>query len=54
MVFVYVREDNPRALAGKLSPVQMHNHTITFILHQHACGLCSEIIDVNIGISHTE
>ena len=27
MVCAYVREDNPRALARGLSPVQMHNHT---------------------------
>ena len=35
MVCVYVREDNPRALASGLSPVHTHNHTITFSLHQH-------------------
>ena len=29
MVCAYVREDNPRALASGLSPVYMHNHTIT-------------------------
>ena len=40
MVCVYVREDNPQALASGLSPVQTHSHTITFLLHQHACALC--------------
>ena len=39
MVCAYVSEDNPRALARGLSPVHMHNHTITFSLHQYACAL---------------
>ena len=30
MVRAYVREDNPQALANRLSPVHTHNHTITF------------------------
>ena len=34
MVCVYVREDNPRAIASGLSPIHMHNHTITALLHQ--------------------
>ena len=41
MVCAYVREDNPRALASGLSPVHAHNHTITALLHQHACALCA-------------
>ena len=40
MVYAYVREDNPRALASGLSHVHMHSHIITFLLHQHACVLC--------------
>ena len=36
MVCAYVREDNPRTLASGLSPVHMHNHTITALLYQHA------------------
>ena len=39
--FAYVREDNPRALTSGLSPVHTHNHTITVLLHQHACALCA-------------
>ena len=39
MVCAYVREDNPRALASGLSPVHMHNHKMTALLHQHACAL---------------
>ena len=39
MVCAYVREDNPQALASGLSPIHMHNHTITALLHQHACAL---------------
>ena len=33
----------PRALASGLSPVNVyrHNHTITALLHQHACALCA-------------
>ena len=48
MVCANVREGNPRALASGLSPVHMHNHTITVLLHQHACALCAscEIFDV--------
>ena len=41
MVCAYVREDNPQALLSGLSPIHMHNHTITFLLHQHACALCT-------------
>ena len=37
----YVREDNPQALASGLSPVHTHNHTKTYLLHQHACALCT-------------
>ena len=40
MVCVYVREGNPRAIASGLSPVYTH-HTITALLHQHACALCA-------------
>ena len=40
MVCAYVREGNPRALASGLSPVHTHNHTITALLHHHACALC--------------
>ena len=40
MVCAYVREGNPRALASELSPVHTHNHTITALLHQHACAPC--------------
>ena len=32
-----VREDNPRALAS----VHKYNHSITSLLHQHACALCT-------------
>ena len=39
MICAYVREDNPRALASGLSPVHTHDHTITFLLYQHACAL---------------
>ena len=35
------REGNPRALARGLSPVHMHNHTITSLLQQHACAFCA-------------
>ena len=38
MVCAYVRVDNPRALASGLSHVHTHNHTITALLHQHACA----------------
>ena len=41
MVCAYVREDNQRALARGLSPVHTHNHTITALLHLHACALCA-------------
>ena len=41
MVCAYVREDNPRALASGLFPVHTHNHTITALLHQHACAICA-------------
>ena len=41
MVCAYVREDNPRALASGLSPVHAYNHTITALLHQHACAQCA-------------
>ena len=34
MVFAYVGEDNPRDLA---SDYRRTHHTITFLLHQHAC-----------------
>ena len=40
MVCAYIREDNQRALARGLSPEHMYNHTITALLHQHACALC--------------
>ena len=40
MVCAYVRLDNPRALASGLSPAHTHNHTIYFLLHQHAYALC--------------
>ena len=35
MVCAYVREDNPRALASGLSPIHVHNHTITASMHVH-------------------
>ena len=38
MVCASVWEDNPRALA---SPVEMQNHTITCLLHQHSNTLCA-------------
>ena len=43
MVCAYVREGNPGALAlaSGLSPVHTHTHTITALLHQHACALCA-------------
>ena len=41
MVYAYVREDNPRAVASGLSPVHTHNHTITALFHQHARALCA-------------
>ena len=41
MVYTYVREDNSRGEATGLSPVHMHNHTITALLHQHVCILCA-------------
>ena len=31
-----LREDNPRALASRLSSVQTQNHTITCLLHKYA------------------
>ena len=40
MVCAYVREDNPRDLASGLSPIHTHSHTLTVLLHQHACALC--------------
>ena len=39
---MFVREDNPQALASGLSPVQTQNHIITCLLH---CMYC-EIFDV--------
>ena len=36
-----LREDNPRALVSGLSPEQTQNHTITCLLHQHACAFCA-------------
>ena len=33
-VCAYEREDSPRALTSVLSPVHMHNLTITALLHQ--------------------
>ena len=41
MVCAFKLEDNPRALMSGLSPVHTHNHIITFLLHQHACVLCT-------------
>ena len=41
MVCAYLRENNPRALASGLSPVHIHNLTITALLHQHACPFCA-------------
>ena len=41
MVCMYVWEGNSWALASGLSPVHTHNHTITALLHQHACTLCA-------------
>ena len=41
MVCAYVREGNPRRLWSGLSPVLSHNHTITALLHQHACARCA-------------
>ena len=34
-VYALVREDDPRALASGLSPIQTQNHAITCLLHQH-------------------
>ena len=41
MVCAYVQEDNLRALASELSPIYTHNHTKTFLLHQHTCPICT-------------
>ena len=41
MVCASVQEDNPRALASRLSPVQTQNHTMTCLLHQHAFVHCA-------------
>ena len=41
MVCASVREDNPRALARGLSPIQKQNHSLTCLLHQHANLLCA-------------
>ena len=53
MVCASVREDNPRALASELSPVQTQNHTILRLLHQHAIAFCAlrYIWPINIGVS---
>ena len=37
MVCLPVREDNPGALAGGLSPIQVDNHGITILYHLHKC-----------------
>ena len=53
MVCAYVREDNPQALANRLSPVHTHNHTITFFIAP-ACMSTLFIVRYlvfNIGIS---
>ena len=60
MVCAYVREDNPRALASGLSPVRVHNHTITALLHQHKCALCAlydiycKTFEYHSNVQHTE
>ena len=36
-----VRGDNPRALASGLSYVQVDNHGITILYHQHQCRPCT-------------
>ena len=46
MVCAYVPEDSPRAKAidikaRELSPVHMHKHTITVLLHQHEYARCA-------------
>ena len=41
MVCTYLRAGNPQALASGLSLVHRHNHTVTALLHQHACVPCA-------------
>ena len=36
-----VRGDNPRALAGRISYVQMNKHGITILYHLHQCRPCT-------------
>ena len=38
---VSVREDNPRDLASRLSPVHAQNLAINCLLNQHASALCA-------------
>ena len=46
-----VRGDNPRALASGLYYVQVDNHGITILYHQHKCRPCtSRAKDGNGGI----
>ena len=47
MVCAYRWEDNPRGLASGLSPVHVHNHTITALLtSMHVHFVHCEISDV--------
>ena len=48
MVCEYVQEGNPPALASGSSSVHTHNHSITALLHQHACVLSAEILHSEI------
>ena len=41
MVCASVWEDNPRALARGLSPVQIQNHTIYCLLNKHVLARCA-------------
>ena len=47
MVYASVREDNPRALASRLSPVQTQNHTVTC----NSTLNTVRYLTLNIGIS---
>ena len=44
-------QDNPRALTRGLSPVQLQNHTITCLLHQHVIAIYA-LRDMEGAITH--
>ena len=50
---VYVREDNPRALASGLSPVHAHNHTLTYTYYNTLVVIASPSNEGQENPAHT-